>query len=99
MLLLIFIIIGIGMVSIVTYLVIKFCFQSNLKTSYVRSPGRSPRNQTQDVGRPVAIIVHSSSSTGNIEIDYLDLPPSYSRSNSIQTSPPSYDELKTHAHD
>ncbi|KAK4877927.1 hypothetical protein RN001_010433 [Aquatica leii] len=94
MLIILFVIIGIVMVSIITYLIIKFCFESKLKTRYIRTPRRALRNQTSDIGCPVTIIVHSSSSNGNIEIDYMDMPPSYSRSNSIHYSPPSYEQAK-----
>ncbi|KAF5279868.1 hypothetical protein FQA39_LY18213 [Lamprigera yunnana] len=92
MLVLVFIIIGIIMVSVVTYLIIKFCFESKVDSQYMRTPRRVRKTPMPTC--PVTIIVHSSSSNGNIEVDYQDLPPSYSQSNSIQYSPPSYSQVK-----
>ncbi|KAK5638134.1 hypothetical protein RI129_012429 [Pyrocoelia pectoralis] len=94
--LLLYIIIGIITVSIVTYLIIRFCFEAKVNSSYPRTRLRRNRERNLDnstnVTCPVAIIIHSCSSNGNIDVDY-DLPPTYthsvsnSRSNSTNSLP------------
>ncbi|KAB0791150.1 hypothetical protein PPYR_02950 [Photinus pyralis] len=98
MFILLYIVFGIITVSLITYLIIRFCFETRSVSSYPRMARLrhhaevSPGNNTNNVTCPVAIIIHSCSSNGNIDYDY-DLPPTYthsvtnSRSNSTNSLP------------
>lgn len=106
----VFIVVGIVFVSLTAYFIIKCCLTPDeSQTNYPSSPRRRPQTitpspvascsqnqeETSTANRrgPVAVVIHSSSN-GHVEIDYLDLPPTYHHS--ITTPKTSFDNDNIH---